>query len=97
MITNPVHLAVALSYNPDAEKAPRILVMGKGSMAEQIIKLAVEYNVPVMRNVALAHTLFEKGELYRYIPEETYEAVAEILKWLEGIDTHETIGRELFE
>jgi type III secretion protein U len=97
VITNPVHLAVALSYNPEAEKAPRILVMGKGSMAEQIIKLAVEYNVPVMRNVALAHTLFEKGELYRYIPEETYEAVAEILKWLEGIESQETIGREIFE
>ena len=97
VITNPTHLAIALSYNAETEHAPRILFMGKGSMANQVIKLAVEYNVPVMRNVALAQTLFEKGEVYRYIPEETFEAVAEILRWLEGLDSHETIGSELFQ
>jgi len=96
LITNPTHIAVALSYN-QAETAPRILFMGKGSVADTMMKLAVEYNVPVMRNVALAQTLFEKGELYRYIPEETYEAVAEILRWLEGLESHETIGTELFQ
>lgn len=97
LITNPTHIAVALSYNPQAEHAPRILLMGKGAIADTMMKLAVEYNVPVMRNVALAQTLFEKGELYRFIPEETYEAVAEILKWLEGLESHETIGTELFQ
>ena len=50
-----------------------------------------------MRNVALAQTLFEKGELYSYIPEETFEAVAEILKWIEGLESHETISPELFQ
>ncbi len=97
VITNPTHLAVALAYHPEAESAPRILLMGKGTVADQIIKLAVEYNVPVMRNVALAQVLFEKGELYSYIPQETFEAVAEILKWLEGLEAHETIGSELFQ
>jgi type III secretion protein U len=97
VITNPTHLAVALAYHPEVESAPRILLMGKGTVAEQIIKLAVEYNVPVMRNVALAQTLFEKGELYSYIPEETFEAVAEILKWIEGLESHETIGSEIFQ
>ncbi len=97
LVTNPVHIAVALSYNPEEEAAPRILCMGKGVMADQMIKLAVEYNVPVMRNVALAQTLFEKGGINRYIPEETYEAVAEILRWLEGLEAHETVGLELFQ
>ncbi|MBM3199214.1 MAG: EscU/YscU/HrcU family type III secretion system export apparatus switch protein, partial [Chlamydiae bacterium] len=53
VITNPIHIAVALAYNSEVDASPRILVMGKGSVADQIIKLAVEYNVPVMRNVAL--------------------------------------------
>lgn len=97
VITNPVHLAIALSYQQDTERAPKILAMGKGPVAEQIIKLAVDYNVPIMRNVALAQTLFEKGELYQHIPEETFEAVAEILRWLEGLENNEIIGSDLFK
>ncbi len=100
VITNPTHLAIALSYSASSEPAPKILVMGKGTFADQIVKLAVDYNVPVMRNVALAQTLFEKGEIHQYIPEETYEAVAEILRWLEGLggpENHETAGAELFK
>jgi type III secretion protein U len=97
VVTNPTHIAVALSYDGAVDKSPRILLMGKGAMADQIVKLAVEYNVPIMRNVALAQTLFEKGEVRRYIPEETFDAVAEILHWLEGLEKHETIGAELFQ
>ncbi len=97
LITNPIHIAVALSYKAEVDPAPKILVMGKGSAADQMIKLAVEYNIPIMRNVALAQTLFEKGELYHYIPEETYQAVAEILKWLENLESNETFGTELFQ
>jgi len=97
VITNPVHLAIAVSYDEKAEKAPRIVTMGKGPVAEQIIKLAVDYNIPIMRNVALAQTLFEKGVLNQYIPEETYEAVAEILRWLEGLENNEVISSDLFK
>jgi type III secretion protein U len=89
LITNPVHLAIALSYTEKTEPAPKILFMGKGTVAEQMTKLAVDYNIPIMRNVALAQTLFEKGVINQYIPEETYQAVAEILKWLEGLETVE--------
>lgn len=97
LITNPVHLAVALSYQGTNDKAPKILALGKGVIAEQMMKLAVDYNVPIMRNVVLAQTLFEKGTLYQYIPEETYEAVAEILRWIEGLENHEVIDSELFK
>ncbi len=97
IITNPVHIAIALSYSEKTEPAPRILFMAKGVLADQVVKLAVDYNIPIMRNVALAQTLFEKGEIHQYIPEETYEAVAEILRWLEGLDDLETAGSELFK
>lgn len=98
VITNPVHIAVALSYSEKTEPAPRILVMGKGTVADQIVKIAVDNNIPIMRNVTLAQTLFEKGEIYNYIPEETYGAVAEILRWLEGLEKlDETAGAEIFK
>ena len=70
--------------------------MGKGPIADMIIKIAQENGIPIMRNVSLAQILFEKGKISEYIPEETYQAVAEILRWLEGIETLETTT-ELFK
>jgi type III secretion protein U len=97
VITNPVHIAVAIEYEPEKEPAPRIVVMGKEAIADTIIRLAQEYGIPIMRNVTLAQTLFEKGKISDYIPEETYQAVAEILRWLEGIEKIELEGLELFK
>ncbi|MBS0650364.1 MAG: EscU/YscU/HrcU family type III secretion system export apparatus switch protein, partial [Verrucomicrobia bacterium] len=51
----------------------------------------------IMRNVTLAQTLFEKGKISDYIPEDTYQAVAEILRWLEGLESFETAGAEIFK
>jgi type III secretion protein U len=97
VITNPIHIAVAVEYHAEKEPAPRIVTMGKGTIADLIIRIAQENGVPIMRNVTLAQTLFEKGKISDYIPEETYQAVAEILRWLEGIETLETTGLELFK
>ncbi len=89
VITNPVHLAVAVEYEKQTDPAPKIVTMGAGVMAERIIEAAQQYNVPIMRNVELAQTLYQKGEMGDYIPEETYEAVAEILKWIEQMQAGE--------
>jgi type III secretion protein U len=97
VITNPVHIAVAIEYDPETEPAPKIVVMGKEAIADTIIRLAQEYGIPIMRNVTLAQTLFEKGRISDYVPEETYQAIAEILRWLEGIEKIETQGLELFK
>ena len=97
VITNPTHLAVAVEYDADKEPAPRIVTMGKGPVADMILKIAQEYGIPVMRNVPLARILFEKGKISEYIPEETYQAVAEILRWLEGIESLETSGEDIFK
>lgn len=86
VITNPIHIAVALAYDAEEDPAPKILVMGRGVTAENIIKIAIESNVPIMRNVSLAQELYNKGKMGQYIPEETYEAIAEVLKWLDTIE-----------
>lgn len=80
LITNPTHLAVAIGYNPEKYPAPFILAKGMGPVAEQMIIIAEENHVPVMRNVPLAHELFLNGRVFDYIPAETYDAVAEILR-----------------
>lgn len=98
IITNPTHIAVAIDYQPKVEAAPRILTMGVGVMADQIIKIATEAHVPLMRNPGLAQDLFKKGRIGDYIPEETFQAVAEIMHWLTALEERgEEIIPELFQ
>jgi type III secretion protein U len=97
VITNPTHIAVAIKYNPPEEVAPMILTMGAGHVAEQIIKEALANNVPIMRNVDLARELYSKGQISDYIPEDTYEAVAEILKWIESLEGNQDVNTELLK
>lgn len=85
IVTNPTHLAVAIAYDKELDAAPYITAMGSEGLAERIIGFAKEYNIPIMRNIPLARTLWEQGEAYEYVPEETYEALAEILRWVEGL------------
>lgn len=87
VVTNPTHLAIAIGYERELDAAPYVLVMGKDLLAERIIKLAEENNIPVVRNIRLAHRLWESGEIYQYIPEDTYEALAEILRWVNSLNT----------
>lgn len=91
VVTNPTHLAVALGYRRECDVAPYILAMGKDMLAERMIKMAGELGIPVIRNIALAHKLWEEGELYNYIPETTYEVVADILRWLNSLSTDEPL------
>ena len=86
IITNPTHIAVAIGYDPHKEQVPLILTMGIGKLAEQIIGVAIQANIPIMRNVDLARMLFEKGRVGDFIPHDTYKAIAEILKWLEAVE-----------
>lgn len=97
IITNPIHLAVALEYDEEKEPAPLILAMGQGPVAEMIIKVGQEHHVPIMRNVDLAQNLFNKGRINDYIPEDSYKAVAEILKWIDALEENPDYNVELFK
>lgn len=92
VVTNPTHLAVAIGYKRDLDAAPFILTMGENELAQRIIKLAEQYNVPIMRNIPLAHELWERGEIYEYVPEDTFEAIAEILRWVASLQDQQDQG-----
>lgn len=85
VVTNPTHLAIAIAYDKSVDSAPYILAMGSGLLAENIVKLAEKFDVPILRNISLAHKLYDEGELFEYVPEETYEALAEILRWVASL------------
>lgn len=82
IVTNPTHLAIAIAYDRELDAAPFVMAKGKDMLAQRMIKLAEEYDIPVVRNIKLAHTLWDHSELYNYVPEDTYEALAEILRWI---------------
>jgi flagellar biosynthesis protein FlhB len=78
VIVNPTHIAVALQYEEANMNAPRVVAKGEMLLAQKIIEIAKRHNVPVIRNITLARSLFPL-ELEEEIPEELYETVAEIL------------------
>ena len=50
-----------------------------------------------MRNVDLAQDLYNKGKVNGYVPEDTYKAIAEILKWIDALDENPDYNVELFK
>ena len=83
LIVNPTHLATALHYDENEDGAPTVVAHGEGDLAARLIEAAHRYDVPVVRNVPVAHALREL-ELGEQIPEGLYEAVAEVLRELLG-------------
>jgi type III secretion protein U len=81
LIVNPTHLATALRYQESEDEAPTVLAHGEGDLARRLIEAAHAYNVPVVRDVPVAHALRELT-LGEQIPEALYEAVAEVLREL---------------
>lgn len=78
VVTNPVHVAVAIRYDKNEMNAPEIVAKGQRLYAEMIKKIAEENKIPIMRNVPLAWSLLEL-EVGDEVPENLYNAVAEIL------------------
>lgn len=76
--------AIALEYEP-GDKAPKVIATGQGILAEKIIDVAKESDVPVHRDPELARSLsiLDIGE---YIPPELYSIVAEILIFVDSMD-----------
>lgn len=79
IITNPIHIAVAIEYDNLVMEAPRVVAKGTELFAERIKDIAREYNIPIVENKPLAQTLYKLVEIDKEIPPELYEAVAEIL------------------
>jgi len=84
MVTNPEHLACALRYDPGEEDAPRLLAKGRGYTAARLREIAKEEDIPIVRDVSLAHALFAL-DLEQQIPEELFDSAAEVLKWVEAV------------
>jgi flagellar biosynthetic protein FlhB len=85
IITNPIHLAVALKYAPGQMGAPKVVAKGAEGMAQRIKEIARQHGVPIMERRSLARAIFRSVPVGGEIPATLYRAVAEILAYIYGL------------
>lgn len=77
--------AVALSYDSSIHNAPEVVAKGTGETAELILKLAKDNDVPIQEDPSLLEML-SKLDINESIPEELYQAVAEVFAFIYSMD-----------
>lgn len=76
-------LAVGLQYGGAENEVPSISINAAAGDADQVIKIARRFGVPVIEKPALARSLHAL-EQDQQIPEELFEAVAAVLNQIES-------------
>ncbi len=82
VITNPTHFAVALRYDQDKMRAPRVVAKGRDLIAHQIRSVALQSGVYLLPAPPLARALYHTTELDQEVPSELYLAVAQVLAYV---------------
>lgn len=85
IVTNPIHLAVALKYVPGQMGAPKVVAKGAEGMAQKIKEIGRKHGVPIMERRSLARALFRSVPVGGEIPTTLYRAIAEILAYVYGL------------
>ena len=88
-MTNELQKAVALFY--DGEHAPHISAKGTGELADEIIAIANEHEIPLCDNAQLVDLLVTL-ELGDEIPTALYTAVAYIIAFAYELEGKEPEG-----
>ncbi len=86
IVTNPTHFAIALRYDSQAMKAPKVIAKGADFMAMRIRQIAAAHDIPIVERKPLARALYKAVEIGQEVPPEHYAAVAEILAYVYRLD-----------
>jgi type III secretion protein U len=87
LLVNPTHIAIALDYNEDDCPVPVIAARGQGPLAAAMREEAERAGVPIIRNIATARRLWARGEVGEIVPEDMFDAIAEIILWAKKAKT----------
>lgn len=82
VITNPTQLAIALRYDTMTMSSPVVVAKGAGVIARRIKEVAEENKVPIVEDKPLAQALYKSVEISGAIPENLFQAVAEVLAYV---------------
>lgn len=86
VITNPTHLAIAIKYTEGQMEAPKVVAKGADNIAIKIKEKAMESKVPIIENKPLARLIYETVDIDKDIPQDMYQAVAEVLAMVYKLD-----------
>lgn len=92
VITNPTHFAVALKYDAGDGGAPVLVAKGVDEVALRIRECAGDNDIPIVENPPLARALHAGVELDQEIQAEHYQAVAEIIAYVMGLNKKKHAG-----
>jgi flagellar biosynthesis protein FlhB len=82
VVMNPTHYAVALKYEEQRMRAPRVVAKGADLMALRIRDTAKGASVPVLQAPMLARALFAHAEIDHEVPAALFAAVAQVLAYV---------------
>lgn len=82
IVTNPTHFSVAIRYDADSMRAPRVVAKGVDYMAMRMRQVGGLHDVPIVERPPLARGLYYGVDEGREIPQEFYQAVAEVLAFV---------------
>jgi len=83
--TTPRAAAAALKYDPVSSQPPEIVAAGHGLVAEEIVAIAKQHNVPLREDPGLVEAL-SRLQIGSLLPRELYIVVAEVLAWVYRVD-----------
>lgn len=90
VIVNPTHYAVALCYDAGGLGLPQVVAKGVDDQALAIRRMAQELAIPIVGNPPLARALYTVP-LGEAIPEQLFDTVAAILRWVRDIGTPDAV------
>ena len=82
VVVNPMHFAVALTYDPALAPAPVVLAKGRGETALAMRELAGEAGLPVLHYPQLARALYFTTRTNQMVREELYIAIAALVAFV---------------
>ena len=85
LVVNPVHVAIAVRYDPEEAPVPLIAGRGEERVAREMREAAAGARVPILRNVALARALLAQDPDDRSVPRELFDVVAEVILWAQSV------------
>ncbi len=90
IVTNPTHFAVALKYDPEKMRAPKVVAKGADHLAMRIRQLAALHGVPMVERKEVARALYSSVQVGQEVPAEYYNAIAEILAYVYRLSGRKT-------
>jgi flagellar biosynthetic protein FlhB len=82
VIVNPLHFAVALTYDPARAPAPIVLAKGRGETALAMREIAAEQSLPVLEYPTLARAVYFTTRPNQMVREELYVALASLVAFV---------------